>query len=95
MEAAGQKRSKQNPLKSTGGKAPRKCLPSVQATYRYKVRDGELKEMGCQTYESQSDAQTQTSLSGDCKEVKNTSTTHAQTRMTVQNPYVFQDSDQE
>ena len=86
----GEKR-KQTPRRSTGGKAPRKMLPSAQKTYFYKVQGGELKEIACQTYESTSDAQTQTSLSGDCKNVTQTKTSEAQTRLTVQNPYAFQD----
>ena len=90
--AAGEKR-KQTPRRSTGGKAPRKMLPSRNLTYFYKVRDGELKEAGCQTYESASDAQTQTTMSGDVKEVKKTTTTQSQTALTVRNPDAFHDSD--
>ena len=94
--AAGEKRPKQTPRRSTGGKAPRKMLPSRQLTYFYKVRDGELKEMACQTYESTSDAQAQTKLSGEVKEVAKTSTTQSQTALTVRNPDAFHDwSDEE
>ena len=90
--AAGDKR-KQTPRRSTGGKAPRKMLPSAQKTYFYKIQGGELKEMGCQTYGSSSDAQAQTRITGDCKEVKKTTTTQSQTALTVRNPDAYQDSD--
>ena len=88
----GQKK-KQTARACTGGLAPRKMLPNAYRAYFYKVSGGALKETNSQTYESKSDAQTQTTISGECKEAKETSTTQSQTALTIRNPDAYQDSD--
>ena len=60
-------RKRKRNYRSTGGKAPRKCIGPKEATYRKDIRNNVKTETGAQTYPSTSDAQVQ--KGGDTKDV--------------------------
>lgn len=95
MDQSG-KRTHSPARRSTGGKAPRKCLgPKEPRWTTLRAKPGhvdaetqtrvETSSSNCQTYSSTSDAQTQT------RDPPTMVTTQSQTRLTVRNPDAFHD----